>query len=188
MKPKRSPGAPTKLTPQVQKTFMRVVRKGFLRSACVAVGISEETLSEWRRRGAAKEQPYVGFTEALAVAIADRQQGYLDESKKRGAKKHDTREIQWRAAVTDPEVFSIKHHLVVQQQLDAAIIRIKERFRDRPLILEEILSAIVGESGSGGAGAVEGPAGPVLTVGGQAAEPDSIEAVTTTIGVPRPGG
>lgn len=186
---RRGRGQPTKLTPQVQRTFVKIIRlSGFYSDACDAVGINPQTFQNWRAWGEAGQQPYFDFFVALKKAEIDRRNGYLEESRKRGAKKHDAREIQWRAQVTDPEKFSIKHHLVVQQQLDAAITRIKERFGDRPLILEEILSAIAGESRGGGAGADAGAASPVLPAGGEAADADSLEAVAATIGVPRPGG
>ena len=151
-KPKKV-GQPTKLTPQLQRTFVKVIRlSGFYRDACSAVGISDETLSNWRERGAAGEEPFVGFVGALKKAERDRRANYLLESAKRGAKKSDAKEIQWRAAVTDPETFSIKHHVVVQQQLDLAISNLKQEFRNEPFILERALSAIAGQSSPGGAG------------------------------------
>jgi hypothetical protein len=183
------PGRPTLLTPQVQKTFVKVIREsGFYRDACVAVDISEQTLARWRELGAKGEQPYSGFCEALRKAEVERRASYLRESKRRGAKKNDPREVQWRAAVTDPEQFSIKHHVVVQQQLDAALARLKEEFADEPHILERALSAIAGESRGTGAGGDTGEAGDVDAGGGTSVDADSLEAIATAAGVPRPRG
>jgi hypothetical protein len=149
----RKPGAPTKLTPQLQRTFTPIIKlSGFYRDACAAVGISEETLADWRRRGAAGDQPYAGFSEALKKAEIERRQNYLKESMQRGAKKNDAKEIQWRAAVTDPETFSVKHHVVFQQEIDHAIDRLKQEFRNEPYILERAIAAIAGQSSGGGVG------------------------------------
>lgn len=182
-------GAPTKLTPQAQKTFVKIIRNsGFYRDACAAIGIEDSTLARWRERGAKGEQPYRGFCEALLKAEIDRRQSYLEESKKRGAKKQDAKEIHWRAAVTDPDQFSIKHHVVVQQQLDAAIARLKEEFSGEPDILERALGAIAGESRGRGVGGDAGAEGGGNPEGGDATGVDPLEAITATAGVPRPGG
>jgi hypothetical protein len=186
---KRGLGAPTKLTPKVQRDFVAIIRRsGFYSDACAAVGITESTFQNWRNRGEANEQPFFDFLVAVRRAEIDRRQGYLEESKKRGAKKHDAREIQWRAQVTDPERFSIKHHVVVQQQLDSAIARLKEEFADEPETLERALSAIAGESRGGGVGGHPHSARPGDAEGGDAAGVDPLEAITTTTGIPRPGG
>lgn len=185
----RKPGRPTKLTPAVRRTFLRIIKdSGFYRDACAAVGIDETTLANWREKGGAGVEPYLGFVQALKAAEVERRQGYLRESKKRGAKKHDAREIQWRAAVTDPEVFSVKHHLVVQQQLDLAISRLKQEFQNEPDVLERALGAIAGASRSTGVGGFEGAAGEEVASASDAAGVDSLGAVTTAVGVPRPGG
>lgn len=182
-------GAPTKLTPALQRDFMRVIRRsGFLRDACAVVGITEETLSRWRHWGAAGKEPYRGFCEALKRAEVDRRQEYLRESERRGKKRNDPREIQWRAAVTDPEVFSIKHHVVVQQQLDAAVVRLKEEFAGEPEILERALSAIAGESRGAGVGGAAGPEGDGLPEGGDAADAHPLDTLAAAAGIPRPGG
>ena len=182
-------GRPTDLTPALQKTFVKVIRQtGFYRDACIAAGISDTTLAKWRERGANGEEPFAGFVRALAAAEAERRLGYIEESKKRGAKKNDPREVHWRAAVTDPDVFSIKHHIVVQQQLDAAIARLKEEFADEPVILERALSAIAGESRRGGVGSDAGAEGAIDADGGEAAVADSVGSLTAAAGVPRPGG
>jgi hypothetical protein len=166
-KPKKL-GAPTKLTPQVQRDFVKVIKlSGFYRDACAAVGISEQTLARWREQGDAGEEPYRGFCEALKKAEIERRASYLRESAKRGAKKNDAKEIQWRAAVTDPDVFSIKHHVVVQQQIDLALDNLKQEFRNEPFILERALSAIAGQPSGGGVGG-DAPQPPRSIAGGVA--------------------
>ncbi len=184
---KRSPGAPTKLTPQVQRAFLKVIKlSGFYSDACAAVGITESTFQNWRTRGEASEQPYFDFLVALKRAEIDRRNGYLEESRKRGAKKNDAREIQWRAQVTDPEKFSIRHHVVFQQQLDVAINRLKEVFSDRPLILEEVLGAIAGIARSGGTGGDAQDEGVGLPVGGDDGDP--LQALAAAAGIPSADG
>lgn len=182
-------GRPTKLTPGLQRDFLRVIRRsGFQRDACAVVGITEDTLAMWKRWGAEGREPFRGFTEALKKAEVERRQSYLRESERRGKKRNDPREIQWRAAVTDPEVFSIKHHVVVQQQLDAAVARLKEEFAGEPEILERALSAIAGESRGGGTGGPAGPEGDGLAEGGDAADAHPLAALAAAAGIPRPGG
>lgn len=128
---------------------MKVIKaSGFYRDACVAVGISEQTLANWRTRGVAGEAPFVGFFEALLKAESERRLSYLAESKKRGAKKNDAREVHWRAAVTDPDVFSIKHHEIIREELKAACERVIEEFKNEPAILERALSALAAEDRS----------------------------------------
>lgn len=182
-------GRPTKLTKELQREFVKIISEtGLYRDACLATGISPDTLTDWKRRGADGVEPFAGFLRALTLAEVQRRRGYIAESKRRGAKKNDPREVQWRAAVTDPEVFSIKHHVVVQQQLDAAIARLREEFADEPETLERALSAIAGESRGGGAGGDALPEGAGDAAGGDTAGAHPLEAVVATTGIPRPVG
>lgn len=65
-------GRPTKLTPEVQKTVCDTVSGGGTdRVACLRAGISVSGLGEWKRRGAAGEEPYAAFLAAYKRAEGD---------------------------------------------------------------------------------------------------------------------
>jgi len=65
-------GRPTKLTPEVQKTICDTVSGGGTdRVACLRAGISVSGLGEWKRRGAAGEEPYAAFLAAYKRAEGD---------------------------------------------------------------------------------------------------------------------
>jgi len=93
--PETSPGKigpPTKLTASVQKTVCRMVRSGnYLKVACAAAGISTDALSNWRKKGAAGEEPYAAF-------LAELQQAELDCESALVKKWHDAAPDDWRAA------------------------------------------------------------------------------------------
>ena len=65
-------GAPTKLTEETAKIILEVIGQGaYLRTACQAAGISEDSLILWRKKGEAGEEPYHGFSVALKQAEAN---------------------------------------------------------------------------------------------------------------------
>jgi hypothetical protein len=65
-------GKPSKLTPKVSKTICDTIAAGnYLTVACRAASISLDTLSRWKKKGVAGEEPYVSFLEALQKAEDD---------------------------------------------------------------------------------------------------------------------
>lgn len=67
-----TPGAPTKFTEETRKTILEVVSQGaYLRTACQAAGVSEDSLHRWRRQGATGEEPFHSFCVALEQAEAN---------------------------------------------------------------------------------------------------------------------
>ena len=85
-------GAPIKLTPAVQKIVCQMVRKGnYLNAACAAAGISADSLSRWRKQGAAGQEPFATFLREL-------QQAELDCETALVKKWHDAAPDDWRAA------------------------------------------------------------------------------------------
>jgi len=88
----RKVGAPSKLTASVQKTICRMVRAGnYLNIACAAAGISTDALSNWRKKGAAGEEPFAAF-------LAELEQAELDCESALVKKWHDAAPDDWRAA------------------------------------------------------------------------------------------
>ena len=64
-------GRPTKLTPELQAKLCEYLATGcYVCTACALVGISDQTLSNWKQRGAAGEEPYLGFVDAIKDAEA----------------------------------------------------------------------------------------------------------------------
>jgi hypothetical protein len=69
---KRPHGRPTKLTPEVTEAICQAIRIGTPQKyAAEGNGIAEDTLLGWMRRGAAAEEPYDKFFEAVTRARAD---------------------------------------------------------------------------------------------------------------------
>jgi hypothetical protein len=85
-------GPPIKLTASVQKTICEMVRAGnYLKIACAAAGISADSLSRWRKKGAAGEEPYAAFLRELEHAELDCESALVK-------KWHDAAPDDWRAA------------------------------------------------------------------------------------------
>ncbi len=67
-------GRPTSLTPEVQATILAAIEAGnFKATAAQLAGIHRDTLHGWEQRGAAGEEPFKAFSDALqrAEAIAE---------------------------------------------------------------------------------------------------------------------
>lgn len=67
-------GRPTKLTPELQRDFVRMLQLGnWIETACDFVGIHPDTYYDWMRRaeaGGARNRIYVEFSEAVRKARA----------------------------------------------------------------------------------------------------------------------
>ncbi len=73
-------GRPTSLTPETQATILESVRAGnYKASACSAAGIHRDTLNGWEIRGAAGEEPFKSFSDALQTAEAEAEAKLLAE-------------------------------------------------------------------------------------------------------------
>lgn len=66
-------GAPTKLTPELQKTIVAYVRAGaYVETAAAAAGIDKTTFYDWLRRGAdQKKGIFRDFSHAIEKAVAE---------------------------------------------------------------------------------------------------------------------
>ena len=64
-------GRPTKCTPELTEKICEYLASGcYVCTACALVGISDQTLSNWKQRGEAGEEPYLGFVDAIKDAEA----------------------------------------------------------------------------------------------------------------------
>jgi hypothetical protein len=62
-------GRPTKLTPELQTKICDIIRVGNYASvACKLVGITEQTLYSWLKRGTKGESPFKEFMESVELA------------------------------------------------------------------------------------------------------------------------
>jgi transposase len=65
-------GRPTKLTPELQKRIVKLVRDGnYIETAAIAAGITKQTFYNWMERGKAGEEPFAEFFDALKRAEAE---------------------------------------------------------------------------------------------------------------------
>lgn len=94
----------------------------------------------------------------------------------------------WEYIVGKPKEHIEVTSTIVHAQLIVAITRLKQELAHDPALLEIALSAIAGESGGGRTdGDAAGPRHAVAA-GGGAVEPDPLEAVAASVGVPRTDG
>lgn len=62
----------TKLTPELQAEIVKVLRGGaYVEDACAFVGLSKSSFYDWMQRGAAGEEPFSEFSDAVEKARAD---------------------------------------------------------------------------------------------------------------------
>lgn len=141
------PGAPTKLSLERLETIRDAIANGAsYRDAAMLADISEQTLARWRARGAAEpDSEYGEFCRAIEAARVERRRWYRAEVLKLSQEKRDFRGILAIAALTEPEEFTPKLHMIVRQELSQAIKRLSKEFENEPDLLERCLEAIVCE-------------------------------------------
>lgn len=72
MATKDTGGRPTKLTPEIHKRIVLLVRRGnFRETAAAAAGVDSKTFRNWLRMGARGRDPYKKFSEDVDQAEAD---------------------------------------------------------------------------------------------------------------------
>lgn len=180
----RGRGRQPLLTPETQKKLLDEITLGAsYADACLLVGISPATLLMWRRKGEAQKKGiYRNFLVALDQARAKRRRWYRADIAKKATEKKDWRGIAYLASVTEPEAFAARVHVVVEQEFSAAIDRLKKEFAGDHQILERALSALVGETRSGGTAIAAGDASEAVAALGQSVDPAS--TIAAAVGVP----
>ncbi len=141
---KRSVGAPSKLEPNVKRLLLQSIEGGATcTDAARRAGIDVATFHRWRQRGEFEPAgQYRDFCDDLEFARVQRREWYRTTITDLALAKKDYRGIAWLATVTEPEVFSPKVHLVIEQELRAAVDRLMAEFRDEPDLLERTLVAL----------------------------------------------
>ncbi|MBH8598606.1 MULTISPECIES: hypothetical protein [unclassified Thermoactinomyces] len=81
---------PTKLTPDIQKKIVSIIRLGhYIETAAAYAGISKQTIYNWMRQGAREEKgKYRNFHDAVTKALAEaeiRELAYIDQAAKKGS-------------------------------------------------------------------------------------------------------
>jgi hypothetical protein len=65
----REPGRPSKLTPELEKQYIELVREGCpFPTACDILRINKQTIHNWRIRSESGEEPFASFFENVAAA------------------------------------------------------------------------------------------------------------------------
>lgn len=80
----------TKLTPELQKKIVTVIRLGhYIETAAAYAGISKQTIYNWMRKGAREESGiYRDFHDQVTMALAEseiRDLGYIEKAAKKGS-------------------------------------------------------------------------------------------------------
>jgi len=149
----RSVGAPSKLDSATKKILLDEIRLGssYADAARIA-GVNPATVIGWRRRGEREtEGEYFQFIEDLEGARAARRRYYRMAARDIAEKKGDLRAIIWLASVTEPEEFSPKMHVFIEQQFRDAVDRVTRAFAALENLLERVLAALAGVEASAAA-------------------------------------
>lgn len=180
--------------PAIVKQLLDEIRLGASnKDACLMTGISPEALMSWVRKGEAQKQgKYRKFLNLLMRARAERRKSYKVQIQKAALDRKlgnkfiagDWRATAFLATVVEKEEFGPRVHVIIEDQLRAAIDRLKKEFHapNEVEILERALSAISGEVRYGRAEDSEESQSVAFT--GISEEPDSPPAVEPPVGVP----
>lgn len=105
---KRKTGRPTKLTPELQKSVVDLLRRGnYLETAALANGIDRATIRDWLKRGnKARSGIYRNFSRAVREALTYAE--VSDVEKIRKAAASDWRAAAWRLEHRYPQRWTRK--------------------------------------------------------------------------------
>jgi len=180
--------------PALVKALLDEIKLGASnKDACLLVGVSPEAFMAWVRKGEAqKKGKYRKFLNLLEGARAERRKSYKVQIQRAAldrkvGDKHvagDWRATAFIATVVEKDEFGPRVHVIIEDQLRAAIERLKKEFHasSEDAILERALAAIAGEVRHGGASDSE--ARPSVSFSGLSEEPDSASAVEPSTRVP----
>ena len=180
----RGRGRQPLLTPETQKKMLDEITLGAtMTDACLLVGVSLAAAMMWVRKGEAQKKGiYREFVKALEQARAKRRRWYRADIAKKATERKDWRGIAFIASVTEPEAFGARVHVVVEQELTAAIDRLKKEFAGENQLLERALSALVGETRAGGTAIASSNASEAVAALSQGIDPAS--TIAAAVGVP----
>jgi IS30 family transposase len=144
-KPKRTRGQPTKLTPAVAETILKVIRQtGSFEDACLVAGIGERTFYRWKSEGQRQpEGEYWQFWQAVKKAQASRRVGFERKLLKHG--KEHWQAIAWLAERTEPSRYALKVRVQVEQELNGFLDKCLKKLPKETY--EAVLDAVTGDAG-----------------------------------------
>jgi hypothetical protein len=159
----RSAGGPGGRKPKVSDELTKAIAAGIAggmlaRDAATQGGISEDTFHDWISRGRAttcrgcgrKVNPgYVRFAEAIEKAKGLRRSLLLNRIDKAAREPKHWTAAAWILERTESATFAPKVQHVIRAELEGALDRIAEEFRQEPETFERILRCLAGESLSG---------------------------------------
>jgi hypothetical protein len=112
-KPRRSPGQPTKLTPEREERIIEATLAGHTRRAAAAHGgVHVDTLQEWLRRGRAGDAKYSEFSERFDLADGRAELSVITDWRR--AVTHDWRAAQAFAARRWPSSWGPRDRMELQ--------------------------------------------------------------------------
>lgn len=142
---KRPMGRPTKLTPALAETILKVVRTtGSFEDACRVAGIGESTFYRWKADG--QRQPsgeFRDFWEAVKKAQASRRVGFERKLLKHG--KEHWQAIAWLAERTEPARYALKVRLELERGFNGFLDRCLKKLPKETY--EQVLDAVTADDG-----------------------------------------
>ncbi len=111
--------AKSKLTPNRQKTIVRLIEQGNYASVAVAAaGISAVTYYDWLKRGRSGEQPYANFLNAIKKAESKAEAALVAGIKDAGIKQWQA--MAWLLERTRPQRYSRQDRQPIPWQTEIA--------------------------------------------------------------------
>lgn len=173
-KPGRPESAPSVGQMRVLLEVIEVT--GSDRAACIKARVANSSFHHWMNKGkeskaAGREDFWSQFLDQIEEARLDRLYKLEKVVRTAAVKEKHVQAAQWKLERLDPKQYGQRVKLQVEEELSEAIQRITERFGDRPELLEEVLSAVAGAHGAGGASEAPGGEDGTQLPGGEALHP-----------------
>lgn len=125
-------GRRTKLTPELQDEFCKLLEAHYSKkAACAALHISQTTFYEWIRKGEAKElRKYTQFLERVNASLAHSQMTLIDKI----AKDADWRAAAWLLERLHPKEFGRRQVLAHTTPDDEGPVRVEHSGQAEPVV------------------------------------------------------
>lgn len=144
--PKRGPGRPSKLTAKLRAQVVELIGEGqFAVDACAAVGIGVSTFMSWKAKGEGQAKgQYRDFLSAIEGAEATRRRMLMTRVSTASKEAKHWQAAAWVLTHTDPGKFAPQLRVHVEGELNSALDRLEQEFKNEPETWARILAAIAG--------------------------------------------